>query len=314
MYTAALDIGGTKTIAALVDEKGQVCEKQVFTTDILDCDSHLNQCVLVLRDLFGKADISTSSLQGIGVSLPGIVNSEEGVLLYAPYSKWENVHVADYLSDRLGIADVFCENDVNACAVGEQVFGSGKKYSDFVWMTVSTGVGGAVVINSELVKGIHGFAGELGHLKVEYTNPALCPCGQYGCMEAQASGTAIDRVIQQKIKTDPTFANAFISASLKHNGAGCSDLARTGNKEALEIFERIGTYLGRGIAYCVNILNTQAVFIGGGVSASLDLMLPGVESAVKENVFNKLQGFDIVRTALGYEAALLGAAALVMRA
>ena len=314
MYIAALDIGGTKTIAAVVDEKGQVCEKQVFPTFVANSYLHLDKCVLALQDLFSRIGISASSLPGIGVSLPGIVNSEEGVLLYAPYSEWSNVAIADYLSGKLNIEKVFCENDVNACAIGEQMFGLGKKYRDFVWMTVSTGVGGAVVVNSELVKGAHGFAGELGHLKVEYINPARCPCGQYGCMEAHASGTAIDSVIQQRIKTDPTFARLFSAASAEPNGIECEKLARAGNKDALKVFEQVGTYLGRGISYCVNILNTQAVIIGGGVAVALDLLLPGIRLAVKESVFEKMQDFEVVQTPLGYDAALLGAAALVMQA
>jgi len=314
MYTAALDIGGTKTIAAVIDEKGQICEKQTFPTFVADSHSHLDKCVLALRDVFSRIGVNASSISGIGVSLPGIVNSEEGVLLYAPYAKWENVPIAAYLSEKLNIESVFCENDVNACAIGEQMFGLGKKYTDFVWMTVSTGVGGAVVVDSKLVKGAHGIAGELGHLKVEYTSPARCPCGQYGCMEAHASGTATGRAIQQKIKADPAFAEAFSAASVKPDGAGCDKLARAGNKDALQIFEQIGMYLGRGISYCVNILNTQAVIIGGGASASLDLMLPGICSAVKENTFEKMQNFEVIRTPLGYEAALLGAATLVMQA
>ena len=313
MYIAALDIGGTKTIAAVIDEKGQICEKKTFPTVVADWTLHLDKCVLALQDVISKTGISASSILGIGVSLPGIVNSEEGVLLYAPYAKWEHVPVAKYLTDKLNIRNVFCENDVNACAIGEQKFGFGKKYSDFVWMTVSTGVGGAVVVASELVKGAHGIAGELGHLKVEYTKPNPCPCGQFGCLEAHASGTATIRAINEKVKADPTFGEAFLAASVKQDGAGCDALARAGNKDALLIFEQIGTYLGRGISYCANILDTQAVIIGGGTSASLDLMISSVQFTIKKNTFEKMQNFEVVRTPLGYDAAILGAAALVMQ-
>jgi len=314
MYIAALDIGGTKTIVAICDEKGQVCEKKVFPTVVSNSDLHLDNCVLAFRNLFSRMGINAPSIIGIGVSLPGVVNSEEGVLLYAPYSRWRNVRIAEYLSKKLNIDKVVCENDVNACAIGEQIFGVGRKYKDFIWITVSTGIGGAVVVNSELVKGTQGFAGELGHLKVEYTNPARCSCGQYGCMEAHASGTAITNVIQQKIKNEPAFAGLFSATSVEQNGIGCEKLARTGNEDALRIFEQVGIYLGRGISYCVNILNTQAVIIGGGVAESLDLMLPGIQVAVKKNVFEKVQDFEVVKTPLGYEAALLGAVALVIQA
>jgi glucokinase len=313
MYIGALDIGGTKTIAAIVGDQGKIYKKEVFPTAVTDCYTHLDDCLNVLRNILKALNIEESALAGIGVTLPGIVNSEEGILILAAYEKWENIPVSSYISERFHNIGVFCENDVNACAIGERLFGLGKKYENYIWITVSTGVGGAVVNESKLVKGVHGFAGELGHLKVEYEKQELCPCGQLGCLETHGSGTAINRYIQRAIEEDQEFAKAFVAADLKQDASGCAVLARSGNKTANEIFIKAGDYLGRGISYCANILNPQAVIIGGGVAASLDLLLPGIVASIEKNTFKPMQEVEIIKTALGYEAALLGAAALVIQ-
>ena len=313
MYIGALDIGGTKTMVAVADHQGKIIEKELFPTEASDCYTHLDRCLEVLRRIVKSLRIEELELAGIGVTLPGIVDSEKGELILAPYEKWENIPVASYLSERFHQVKVFCENDVNACAVGEQTFGIGNAYKNYVWITVSTGVGGAVVNEGRLVKGTQGYAGELGHLKVEYENPDLCPCGQYGCLEAQGSGTALNGLIRKNLQEDPAFVQAFSVAGVKQDASGCAMLAKGGNETAKEIFRQIGIYLGRGISYCVNVLNPQAVIIGGGVAASLELLLPGIWEAVEKNAFQPMQDLEIRKTALGYEAALLGAAALVLQ-
>lgn len=312
MYIAALDIGGTKTIAAVLDEKGTVLAQENFPSVVASYENHLELCVQSMKRLMRQMELKAEDFIGLGVSLPGIVDNEKGVLIYAPYANWKNVQVGEYLVKNLGISKVRCENDVNACAIGEQRFGIGTKYTDFVWMTVSTGVGGAVVEGSKLVRGGHGFAGELGHLKVEYKAPAHCPCGQYGCLEAHGSGTALTRETRKRSLTSPAFAKALAEMGLQTDAAGCAELAKAGNTDALEIMDQIGTYLGRGISYCINILNTQAIVIGGGVAASLELLLPSIRVSVQQNAYKQMQDIDIIKTPLGYEAALLGAAALVL--
>lgn len=312
MYIAALDIGGTKTTTAIADGDGQVIDRVTWPTCLRDSYENLGLCLHALDQLLEKHGLRREQLAGIGVSLPGIVDRESGTLLYAPFSKWENVAVADYLRRETGIQRVECENDVNACAVGELAFGLGKRYSDFIWMTVSTGVGGAVVVDRRLVRGADGFAGELGHLKVEYDHPALCPCGQLGCLEAHGSGTALNRLAARRQLEDPDFTEALAAIGAeKPDGKACAALAQAGNAAALEIFETVGIYLGRGISYCINILNPQAIIIGGGVSASLAYLMPGIEKTVKASTFAKMAFPRIVATPLGYEAALIGAAALI---
>ena len=308
MLVGAFDIGGTKTIIALADSDGTVLNKRQFPTDTRNCLSHLNYCCDVFLQLLEENESHIDQIDGIGVNLPGLVDRKKGVLIKAVYAGWNNIPVGPYLQEKLNVQHVFCENDVNSCAMGELRFGLGREYASFGWMTVSTGVGGAVVCDRKLIRGAHGNAGEIGHLKVEYDHPRLCPCGEKGCLEAQGSGTALNRLIEERVLTDGEFAAAFNGK--KPDGASCAALAKAGNRAACEIFECLGRYLGRGIAHYVNLLDPEAVIIGGGVAASLDLLMPGIRDILESDVFSPMKDVKILPTGLGYEAALMGAIAL----
>lgn len=312
MYIAVLDIGRTKAIAAILDEKGAVLVRETLPPVVAGHEMHLDACVQAMKHLMRQMALTAGDFVGLGAALPGIVNHESGVLVYMPYTNCENIAVAEFLAANIGISKVRCENDVNACAIGELRFGLGRIYSDFIWMAVDTGVGGAVVEGSKLVHGGHGFAGELGHLKVEYKAPAHCPCGQFGCLEVHGSNTALIRETRMRRLESPAFAGALEDMGLKPDGTGCLALAKAGNPDALEIMDRMGTYLGRGISYCINILNTQAIVIGGHAAASMELLIPSIRASIQQNALKRIQDIDIVKTTLGPDASLLGAAALVL--
>jgi len=312
MFVGAFDIGGTKTIVALADETGRIYEKKQFPTDTRDCRAHMETCCGLFREFMKNQGLDASQIGGIGVNLPGPVDREKGILIRAVYAGWNNVPVKEWISQMLGIGHIVCENDVNSCAMGELKFGLGKKYGSFGWMTVSTGVGGAVVCDGKLIRGAHGYAGEFGHIKVEYTDPRACPCGEFGCLEAQGSGTALNRLIAEQVQEDPEFRAAFEELGEAPSGASCAKLARSGNNTALALFDQVGQYLGRGIACYTNILDPDVVFIGGGVSASLDLLMPGIRSAIEAYTFAQMKDVEVLATALGYEAALMGAIAIVL--
>ena len=312
MYIGAFDIGGTKTIVALADDAGKIYEKQQFPTETGDCLRHLDVCCEILCRFAEKRGLRMEQIAGIGVNLPGIVERGEGVLLRAVYAGWSQIPVRAYLSKKLRIARVVCENDVNACAVGEVRFGLGKRFSSFGWMTVSTGVGGAVVSDGRLIRGAHGYAGEFGHLKVEYQKPCGCPCGEQGCLEAHGSGTALNRLIEERTRQDAAFRAAFDRLGESPSGASCAKLAKNGNETAAAIFQQVGEYLGKGISYYTNILDPEAVIIGGGVSASLGLLMPGIRRSMERYTFAQMKDVPILPTALGYEAALMGAVAIAV--
>jgi glucokinase len=233
------------------------------------------------------------------MNIPGMVTGD-GTVLGSPSAGWGAFEAKPLLRRALGLpqSNVFFENDINACALAELKFGGAS--GDFVWITISTGNGGAVVSDGRLVRGAGGCAGEFGHLKVERAHPYRCGCGGLGCLEAHASGVAIKRRAAE--------AGLGVDTDAKR----CAELARGGNAAALGVYEETGVYLGRALAIAANLLNPSTAFIGGGVSQALDLMLPAIRRTLELEALPQCKNVKVVQTKLGYEAALLGAAAVCL--
>lgn len=309
----AIDIGGTKTMTAVLSDTGNIIESRYFPTTSRDWRKHFQQTADTFLD-FTKPYLH--EISGVGINVPGMADSERGLLIYAPHQNWKNIPVADYFRNALSISKIKVENDVNSCAIGEIVFGGGG--TDFLWITISTGNGGAIVSNGKLIRGTTHCAGEFGHLKVEYTNPRICSCGQLGCLESQSSGTAIGQIYREKLVQDSTLLAQTKQAEAKdpdfqRDARGLSILAEGGSESAQEIFHTAGRYLGRAISYGVNIANPRRVYLGGGVAKSLPLLLPGIREELEKNAVPGASEVEIMETKLGYHAALLGAGALVLQ-
>lgn len=307
----AIDIGGTKTIVGLADYGGQILDKIKFESHTENWEEHFELCAENLQKLCRKQKMDASMLKGIGISLPAMTDSAKGMLIYAPFSGWKDIPAAKWFARRLNQSSVFVENDVNACAIGELRFGHGRTCKDFLWITVSTGIGGAIVADSRLITGWGHLAGEFGHLKVERIHPRRCPCGQDGCLEAHASGTAIGKAFQEYLQTCPKARLMLNQQGGLEDAYGCRMLAIKGEEGAKEIYRQAGTHLGIAIAQAVNLLNPKAVIFGGGVSASMDLLEPEIRRVLEKEAVRLAGEVEILYTALGYEAALIGAAALV---
>lgn len=307
----ALDIGGTKTIAGLVTAQGQILCSEQFATDRTDCRRHLHTCEKVLNQLLAR---HAGALRGLGVTLPGIVDGSHNCLVHSAYPAWNGQPVTQMLGEVYPDIPIVAENDVNACALAELRFGYGDRYSDFLWVTVSTGIGGAVVCSGKLIAGGAGFAGEIGHIKVEFNHPLSCPsCGGYGCLEAHASGTALNTLFRQAAAQYPQLREKLARLGAGQDGKGCAVLAQQQDSYALRCFEVIGKYLGRGLAAGINLLNPQGVILGGGVAKSLPFMYNSIQTELRQCVHPDMLPVDVVETKLGYQAAFLGAAALVMK-
>lgn len=318
MKIGAIDIGGTKTMVAIISENGEILVSRKFKSEEKDWAIQFDRTVCAFQDCVQSLGRNSNALEGIGINMPGIVDAEKGVLLYAPFQNWRNISVKKQFEEALSNVNIQVENDVNACAIGELVFGGARgtdeqgKCNHFAWITLSTGNGGALVANGELVRGYHGFAGEFGHLKVEFENPRLCPCGQYGCLEAYSSGTAIGHAFKCCVENEKKLGT-FKFLEVKLDALGASILAREGYLPAIRIYEEAGKYLGRALSYVVNIANPEKIFLGGGVADSLDLLLPSIKKELAINSLNLCETTKILRTKLGYHAAILGAAALVLK-
>lgn len=310
-YAGSIDIGGTKTLVGIVDERGNSVIKKYALTCVENYESHFDTCKALLDKCMEESGLSFDKLSGVGINVPGMADSEKGLLIQAPFAGWQNVDVKSYFEKRLYNLPVYIENDVNSCALGEICFGYGDRIKNFLWITISTGIGGAVVADGRLVKGSNFCAGEIGHIKVEYDLPKVCGCGQKGCLEAHASGTAITRRINELIMRQPQYKSVFEQRQLPCDAAGGAVLAREGDQDMLSIFQSCGRYIGIALSHAVNLLNPEAVFFGGGVARSLDLILPSIQYEISRDAVRQTQNVKLMESKLGYDAAMIGAAALV---
>jgi len=310
-YLGAIDVGGTKTMVGIVSPDTRILVKRHFVTQTADCEAHFSNCVTHFNACLSELGLTLANIEGIGVNMPGMVDAPTGILLQAPFAGWVDVDVRGFFSRKFGMDKIYVDNDVNSCATGELVFGHAG--DNFLWVTVSTGIGGAVIIDRKVVYGSNSCAGEIGHVKVEYEHPAQCSCGQWGCAEAHGSGTAITRMFSEEVKHNKELAEILTSKNLPADAKTCALLAKEGYSTALAVYHTAGKYIGRALSYAANLLNPHKIYIGGGVSDSLELLLPAIHEEFNRATVKQNAGIEIAKTVLAYDAALMGAAALVMQ-
>lgn len=300
----AVDLGGSKLEIGLVTPKGEILciSRQALTGSPYTREELLEKISAGVSDL--NRQYGELGAVAIGVSIPGPCDPNKGIFLRNFTNDISNWPIADDLT-RLFSLPAYGDNDVNACAVAEKAFGNCKNCTDFMWVTLSFGCGGAFFLNNALYRGSSFLAGEVGHIPVSFEHPSRCKCGVYGDMEIEGSGTAIGRkyLEQTGLQPDPSFASREVSR-----------LARAGDEKALALFHESGYCLGRICAIAINMLNLPKIVLGGGVVVyDYDLLKPGIDHALDDLVFPLAKGTCSVEvTALGYHASLLGAAVLAL--
>jgi glucokinase len=278
----AIDLGGTNVRAIVADLDGTVRGDQIQASRANDgLDACLASIEEAMRKAGSEAEVDPADLRGIGVASCGWVDSEHGIVPAAPQLPgWHNVPLAGIIRDRLGPPTIL-ENDANAAALGEHVFGAGRDVRHLVYITVSTGIGGGIIVDGRLYGGAKGSAGEIGHTIIDPKGPA-CGCGNHGCLESLASGTAIARRGAEAAKRGESPALATIleregRLSARH----VADAAKSGDLASREIFAEAGRFLGIALANLVNLLSPQAILIGGGVAQAHELFLPEAERTMR---------------------------------
>lgn len=301
---AAVDVGGTQIRVAIFNEDSSkpFLEKKIKTQG--DGQTPVERLINVLKEVWP----TDTAIDSIAIAAPGYLEPEEGIIITAPnIPGWINLPLAQILRDQFHVP-VYLGNDANLAAMGEWKFGAGKGYKDLLFITVSTGIGGGIIMDNQLISGAHGMAGEIGHVVAVPDGP-MCGCGKKGHIEAVASGTAIARYIREKIAEGaPSVFKPGSSPSAKE----IADAAKKGDQLSIEAFNLAGFYLGRTIADFLHVLNPAIVIMGGGVSMSGDLILKPLVASLEEHVIAKeyVTNLRIVTAALGDDAGLLGAFAL----
>jgi len=308
----AIDLGGTKIATALVSWEGHIlCQENIPTLAEEGVQAVVGRLLAALDRVMGKASVPLSSLTSVAIAAAGAIDIEKGIVTSSPnLPGWQDVPLKDMIQTAVGL-ETFLINDASAAALGEHRFGAGRGVNNLIYVTVSTGIGGGIILDGKLYNGVSGSAGEVGHMTIDAHGPR-CNCGNIGCLELLASGKAVAREAQRLIaQGSRTRIMELAEGELENITAiTVATAARQGDALASAIISRAATYLGIGIVNLVNIFNPEMIIIGGGLARMGDLLLIPVRKAVAERAFQlPAQRVSIVPSQLGENAGLLGAVA-----
>lgn len=309
-YAIGVDLGGTKILTAAVREDGHVLARERVETPQEGPQSVVTAVATSVGRVLPAAGLHVRDIVGIGVGAPGPLNPDTGMVFEPPNLKgWHDVPFGKLLTGRLGMP-AFLENDADAAALGEWRFGAGRGVDDLVYITVSTGIGGGIIIRGELLQGVSGTAGEIGHMTIDVNGPR-CVCGNTGCLEVLAAGPAIARMARDAVRSGrATTLLARAGGQVENITARIvAEAAAAGDAVAAGVFNRAATYVGVGVANLLNLLNPAMVILGGGVSKAGDLLLDPVRATARERAFERpAKDAQIVLTQLGDDVGAIGAA------
>ncbi|GAA4698002.1 ROK family glucokinase [Phytohabitans rumicis] len=269
--TIGVDVGGTKVAAGVVTSAGDVLAQTRHDTPADD--------VAKTRDVIVEAVAEMAAahpVEAVGIGAAGWIDASRSTVLFAPNIAWRDEPLRDYVSDAVGLP-VIVENDANAAAWAEFQFGAARHAEDsMVMFTIGTGVGGAIVLGGELVRGTHGIAAELGHM-LSVPDGHLCGCGRHGCLEQYASGNALVRFARAGARQEPGRAGELLDLAggdaEEITGPMVTAAAQSGDQVSREAFAQIGRWLGIALADMVQILDPQVLVVGGGVVDAGELLL-----------------------------------------
>lgn len=298
-FVLGLDLGTTNMVAAIASLRGESIAKQrVRTTRDHRVSSIIAQVTELVDGLMRHSRIGREKVVGMGMAVAGTVDKSAGVIEFSPNFNWRRVHINQLMFEKTGIPTI-ADNCTRVMTLGETWYGRGKGIRNLVYINIGFGIGSALLINGELYEG----HSEFGHLILS-DEKIRCGCGHYGCLEAVASGHAIERQASQSIIIED---GEWVTAQT------VAEMARGGNPVAQGIFEGVGRHLGRGIAYTANILCPQKIIIGGGVALAGSTLLTPVLKAFDGFAMEAVRGkTEVLLSSLGMDAGVLGAIAMAL--
>lgn len=310
-FAVGVDLGGTNIKVGLVSSKGKIVRKEELKSNAnKGPDAIIKQIIkginLVMK---GNAD----KVIGVGIGSPGVVIHKTGSVENPPnFPGWKKVPLGKLINNAVK-KEVFLENDANAAAIGELIFGAGKSFKNFIMVTLGTGVGGGLIIDGKIYHGESGAAGEIGHISIDGKG-AKCNCGSYGCIEAYIGNQYLIKRVEEELCSKK---NSLIHKLIGKKGSKLSpklihEAAQMGDDYAKSIIKDVGSNLGIALASIINLLDVTNIVIGGGVSGFGALLFNSTRRRVKERVLKSLKNkITIVPAKLKNEAGILGASALV---
>ena len=307
---AGVDIGGTKIAIALQNlEKERIAGRNIPTRTELDPHDVLEN---IFETIESMLDETQTTLAAIGIGSPGPIDIEKG-LVVSPTNLplWRNFPLVELVEKKFGVSVAF-DNDANAAALGEFYDGAGKGFRDIFYVTISTGIGGAIILNGKIHHGTSASAGELGHAVVKYDG-IVCRCGTRGCLETVAAGIHIARRAKEKLEKE----NASFDGTKNEDVTAKTvvEAVKKGDKIALEIWDETMRFLAIGIGNAITTVAPQAVILGGGISMSGEILFEPLQRYLAENVHMlPIENVRILPASLGGESGVCGALILAQQA
>jgi glucokinase len=297
-------VGGTKIAAGVVTPEGEILSEVRYPTP----NSEQRLVESIARAI--KEVMDGLEVDGVCLAVPGLILAQKNQVVFSPNLRAiEGIPLKDELEPRIGLP-LTIENDANAAAWGEFRFGAGSEVDHLVFVTLGTGIGGGVITHGVLLRGAQGAGGELGHVTIHATGPR-CACGNRGCLEALASGTAIGRRAREVASEKPDSALGRLAVKRKLLGEDVTELARNGDETALSVLEETGRWLGIGLASFVNVFNPEVVAAGGGAMEAGELILESARAEMHLRARPPSRDLvEVMEATLGPVSGVLGAAAL----
>ena len=308
-YCFGIDVGGTTVKMGLFTTEGELLDKWEIPTRKEDGGAYiLNDVAASVEAKLAEKNIAKEDVAGAGIGVPG-PTLDTGYVSICVNLGWKDKNPANELSELLSIP-VKAGNDANVAALGELWQGGGKGYANLVMLTLGTGVGGGIVLDSKIVTGSHGAAGELGHMPVVYDETEYCGCGKKGCLEQVASATGIVK------ETKKLLASEKMPSSLRDlkefTAKDVFDAAKAGDELALISVNKLAEYLGIAMSHIACVVDPDVFLVGGGVSKAGDFLIDAISRYYVEKAFHQCRKTPIKLATLGNSAGIYGAAKLVL--
>ena len=312
-----VDIGGTKIAASAVDQDGRVLHRARRETPAQDPDLIARAVADVTAELQAAVAADGGQVGALGAACAGFIDKAGETVVFAPNLAWRDEPLKARLEDLVGLS-VVIENDANAAAWGEFRFGAARDVDDTVLLTLGTGVGGGIIVDSRLMRGAHGMGAEVGHMRV-VPDGHRCGCGNKGCFEVYASGSALVREARALVAGGSPHAGALADRCDGRpetlTGMMVTEVAQGGDPAATELLEDIGRWTGEGAASLAAVLDPALIVIGGGVSAAGALVLEPARNAFARHLTGRGHRTitPLALAELGNSAGMIGAADLAAR-
>ncbi|WP_047474838.1 xylose repressor [Bacillus siamensis] len=295
-YSVGIDVGVDYINGILTDLEGTIvldqhhhleCSSPEITKDIL---------IEMIHHFIANMPQSPYGLIGIGICVPGLIDKNQKIV-FTPNSNWRDIDLKSFIQEKFNVP-VFIENEANAGAYGEKVFGAAKNHDNMIYASIGIGIGIGVIINNDLYRGVGGFSGEMGHMTIDFNGPK-CSCGNRGCWELYASEKALLKSLQTKEK--------------KVSNQDIIDLAHLNDVGTLRALQNFGFYLGIGLTNILNTFNPQAIILRNSIIESHPMVLNSIRSEVSSRVYSQLgNSYELLPSVLGKNASALGMSSIVI--